>query len=85
MINKVYSVYDSKAKAYLPPFYATNAAVAGRMIQDAVSDPTHLFAKHAADYTLLEVADFDDDTGIFTPLSSHVNLGLLLTYLPTNN
>ena len=80
MIIKVYSVYDSKAKAFLPPFFATNAGVAGRMMQEACSDQNHQFFKFAGDYTLFEVASFDDDTGIFEP-QTHVNLGGLITYV----
>lgn len=83
MIMKVYSVYDSKAKAYLPPFFATNGAVAGRMMQEACSDPKHQFHKFAPDYTLMELADFDDDTGVFTPHASQNNLGNLQTFIPS--
>lgn len=84
MLMKVYSVFDTKAKAYLPPFFATNAAVAGRMMEDACSDPKHPFNVHSADYILFEVADFDDDSGIFTS-QTHVNLGNLVTFKPVRD
>ena len=81
MKQKVFSVYDCKAKAYLQPFHVNNSAVATRMIADAVADPNHMFNKHAADYTLFEIAEFDDETGQFTPDYGHVNLGCLITFL----
>lgn len=85
MLNQVFSVFDSKAKAFLPPFYATNGAVAGRMMQDACSDPKHPFNIHAADYSLFQVATFDDDSGRFEPLDTFVNLGNLVTFIPITN
>lgn len=82
MVNQVFSVFDTKAQAFLPPFYATNGAVACRMMLDACSDPKHPFNVHSGDYNLFQVASFDDDTGRFDPLDSFVNLGSLVTFLP---
>jgi hypothetical protein len=84
MINSVYSVFDTKASAFLQPFHAINNAVACRMIADAVAEPNHMFNKHAADFVLFELGEFDDTTGIFTS-KTHVNLGTLLTYIPNDN
>lgn len=84
-VAKVFSVFDSKAKAYLQPFHAANAAVASRMIADAVQQDDHMFNKHAADFTLFELGDFDDLSGTFTNHSTAVNLGNLLTFLPSND
>ena len=80
-VQKVFSVYDSKAQAYLQPFHAINAAVASRMIADAVSQPDHNFNRHAADFTLFELGDFDDLTGTFANHSTAINLGNLITFL----
>lgn len=84
-VLKVYSVFDSKAQAFLQPFHALNAAVASRMIADAVRQPDHMFRTHAADFTLMELGDFDDLTGTFSNHQTAVNLGNLLTFVEPNN
>lgn len=71
----IFSVYDSKAEAYLPPFYAHNAAVARRTMEQAVTDPNHNFRRYAEDYTLFEVGQFDDSTGNFIDLQPKKSLG----------
>lgn len=81
MINRVYSVFDTKANAYLQPFHAINAAVATRMIADAVSQPDHMFNKHAADFVLYDLGEFCDERGVFVS-TTPVNLGCLLSFLP---
>lgn len=59
----MFSVYDSKAKAYIPPFFFPKVAMAIRVFTDSVNDPHHQFNKHPEDYTLFEIGIFDDETG----------------------
>jgi len=85
-----FSVYDSKAKAFIQPFYAPNAAVASRMISDAVEQRDHMFHKHAADYTLYQIGEFDETTGLLSSQLkdngdfAYTNLGCLITFLPAD-
>lgn len=81
MILKIFSVYDNKAAAFLPPFFMSNTAVAQRAFSDAVSDPSHAFAKNPTDYNLFEVGSFDDLTAVITPLALFENLGMAANYL----
>lgn len=74
MITSIFSVYDSKTSAYLPPFYMTTRPAAMRAIADAVSDPDHTFHRHAADYALFFLGTFCDNTAKFDMESSPVNL-----------
>jgi len=62
---KIFSVYDDKAKAYLPPFFLPEVGMAVRAFKDCVNDPGHNFGKHPADYTLFQCGAFDDRTGLF--------------------
>jgi len=78
MIQKVFSIYDCKAEAFLPPFYTHNARVAVRMLQKAATDTSHDFCRFAADYTLFEIGEWDDTTGMFLEQVSHVNHGTIL-------
>lgn len=59
----IYSIYDRKAGAYLPPFTFRSHAEAIRAIQQtAVSKESNL-GKYPEDFTLRLLGEFDDDTG----------------------
>ena len=59
----VFSVYDSKAGAYLRPFYERNAATALRSFEEACRDTQSNFYKYAADYTLFDIGKWDEEDG----------------------
>jgi hypothetical protein len=61
MIHKIFSIYDQKARAYLPPFYMHQTEMAIRVFSDCINSDNHQFAKHPADYTLFELGTFDDE------------------------
>lgn len=60
MIQEIFTIYDSKAGAYLPPFFLPTVPMATRVFGDCVNDPTHQFSKHPLDYTLVHVGQFND-------------------------
>lgn len=62
MKTGMFSIYDSKAKAYSLPFHAVNDHVAMRMVGAAVNDPGTTLNKHPEDFVLYEIARFDDET-----------------------
>lgn len=66
MIRKVFSVYDEASGAYLPPFHLNTVGQAVRAITDCVNDQNHEFGRHPSDYTLFQLGEYDDTTGIFT-------------------
>lgn len=70
MIYKIFSVFDEKAKAFLPPFFLPEKAMAVRVFSDCANDVNHQFGKHPEDYTLFELGNFDGSSGQLTP-SSH--------------
>jgi len=77
MKYKVFAIYDGAVEAYLNPFHLRSVAEAIRSVQDLVNDPKMRFHQHAADYTLYEVAEYDDCKGQFYPHQSFKNLGVL--------
>jgi hypothetical protein len=81
MILKAFSVYDSKAEAYLPPFFTTTAALAMRSFETAANSGEHDFSKYAADYTLFEIGHYDDATAQLVALEAFSNLGTALTFI----
>lgn len=63
MIQKIYTVFDAKAEAYIQPFFSPNDAMATRSFESACNDSAHDFFRHAEDYTLFCIGDFDADHG----------------------
>lgn len=60
---KVFTVFDVKSSAYMQPFYMHTVGQAVRAWMDSVNDPKTQFNKHPEDFTLFEVAEYDDETG----------------------
>lgn len=65
---RIYTIRDSKAEAYLQPFFATTDGVALRYITSALDDPDHEFTKHIEDYILFLIGQFDEETGELDPI-----------------
>lgn len=80
-MTRVYSVYDSKAKAYSQPIFSMNNATMIRSFTKAANQEGHDFHTFAADYTLFCLAEWDELTGTFTQLDVQENLGLAVNYL----
>jgi len=66
MIMGVFSVFDRAAGAYLRPFFFPRPGEAVRAFQDLVNDDTTQFHRHAEDYVLFHIGDYDDSTGVLT-------------------
>jgi hypothetical protein len=65
VIYNVFSIYDEKADAFLPPFILPNVNMAKRVFSDCVNSDTHQFGLNPTDYTLFELGTFDDANGQF--------------------
>ena len=84
MKHRIFSVFDVKAKAYLPPFFMPEQGQAIRIFTDCVNKPEHQFGAHPADYALFEIGDFDDNHGSLVPCApSLVCQGLELVNAPS--
>jgi len=80
MLLKMFSIYDSKAKAYFPPFLLANQAMAIRVFGDCVNDVNHAFYRNPTDYALFEVGVFDDTKGLIVPVAIPEFIGLAAEY-----
>lgn len=70
MLLEVVSIFDKQLGAYSQPSFVASKGVALRSFTDQVnssSSPMHL---HPEDYSLFRIAQFDDVSGEFIPLSS---------------
>lgn len=84
MKQKMFTIYDSKAFAYLPPFFIHREEMAQRAFGEACNSPTHQFGKFPADYTLFKIGVFDDETAVLVSFAPE-NLGNGLTFLKPQN
>lgn len=81
MKRLMFSVYDSKAEAYLPPFVANTEAVAIRMVAASTLDPNSDMHRFGADYTLFHIGEWDEDAGLVALNDAHINLGTALSIM----
>lgn len=61
----VYTVYDKAIGAFMQPFFVRAKGEALRSFSDACNDEKSNFYRHAADYTLMFLGEFDDSNGLF--------------------
>lgn len=79
--HKVFSVFDSKAKAWLPPFVSPNAAVALRAFESAANQAGHDFNRFAADFVLFEIGAWCESTGELLNVGEKVSLGVAIEFI----
>ncbi len=75
MIKKVFAVYDSKAEYYKNPFMLTTVGEALRMFGDIVNDGRSEINLHPEDYTLMQIAEYDEIKGEYKNIPANISLG----------
>lgn len=65
MKQKIFTIYDSKANAYLTPFFLHQDGMALRVFTDCVNNFNHQFGKHPEDYTLFNIGSWSDEKAKF--------------------
>jgi len=65
MNQNIFTIYDSKAHAYLTPFFLHNQDMAIRIFADCINDQSHQFGKHPEDYTLFHIGSWSDEKAKF--------------------
>lgn len=76
----IYCVYDSKAEAYMQPFFMQTKGQAIRGFDDVCNDASTQFYKHPADFTLFELGSFDDSNGHIETYLAPVAIGNALEF-----
>ena len=78
MQTKIFAIFDGKAEAYLQPMFLQTKGLAIRAFTGAINDPKHPFSKHAADYTLFEIGEWDDTNAEFKQheVRQHIGNGI---------
>lgn len=62
-----YTVFDTKALQYHPPFFASTDGAAVRSLQDLANDPNTTVGRHPSDYVLYCAGTYDDSRGLLEP------------------
>jgi len=80
MKHNIYSVYDTKAKLFIIPFFLHNDDLAIRIFKECANSQQHMFGKHPADFVLYKIGSFDDNTATVEvqPVIEQVALALEL-------
>lgn len=78
---KLFCVLDTKANFFMQPFPETSTIAALRGFDVAVNEGKSTFSKFPDDFCLMELAEFDQQTGELIPYTSPQNLGSARTVL----
>lgn len=69
MFWRVCAIYDAGAKVFSQPFAVRHVAEARRSVQQTVNDGQSTMAKYPDQFSLWQVADWDDDKGVMVALA----------------
>lgn len=81
MIQLVFAVFDGATKAYMQPFFCNTIEEAMRSFRTICNDPSTTLNQYPGDYTLFQLGEYDQKTGVITSLPTPHSLGLALTYI----
>lgn len=81
MILQVMVVYDSKARAFMLPFYVTTVEVGQRAFSEGANTADHQLCKAPNDFTLFHLGSYNDDKAEFSFLPNRIDLGLAVNYV----
>lgn len=78
---KIFTVYDAISESFSPPMVNRNRGEATRSFTDEVNNPNSQLNKHAKDYTLFEIADWDPSTGRIDVYEAPFPVGTAIEFL----
>lgn len=85
MNKKIFATYDSKAEAYLQPFFMRARGEAVRAWETVCNDPKSEFYNHPEDFTLFELGEYDELTGTLFPHQAKIALGCAIEFKKVQN
>ena len=84
-VTKIFAVWDSKAEAYMQPFFASTVGLALRIFSDNVANQDSVLFKYPDDFVLFEIGLWDERTGEMINHEANINLGMAREYHPSKN
>lgn len=76
----IYSIYDEKVEAYNTPFFEKAHPAAIRMFEDLANDAHTSVHRHAQDFTLYAIGEWDDEKADIQRYENPQNLGRASDY-----
>lgn len=73
-MSKMYTVYDSKSETYSSPTANPARGQAIRSFGDAVNTGSSVLSTHPEDFTLFEIGEFDDQTGLLKAYDAKISV-----------
>jgi hypothetical protein len=70
MIQNIYTIFDTAASAFNPPFYMHNDGMAFRAFSDNVNDEKSIISKHPEQFILFKLGEYDDSEAMFDLLDT---------------
>jgi len=74
MLLRCYSIFDSKALQYHPPFHQSTDGAAVRALGDLVADMQTQVGRHPRDFVLYFIGTYDDHKGAMQPVEPLVHV-----------
>lgn len=81
---KIYSVFDKKVQKYGPLMSFPNDTMCIRAIEMDMNNSNCVIGAYPFDFCIVRVADFDDSTGIVTPLDMVDNIYECANFIKTS-
>lgn len=63
---KVFAIHDSKVGAYMQPWLARTVGEALRSWEQLCNDGKSMMSEHPSDFSLFEIAEYDENTGRYS-------------------
>lgn len=82
---KLFTVYDSKAESYDPPFFAKTTAEGMRSFEIGCNSPQTAMYQAPEDFTFFEIGEFELATGEIHPYKNLKNLGMATNFKKQQN
>lgn len=76
----LYSVYDTKVQYFRDPMFMRNRGEALRTWTEVANAEKHEISSHPSDFSLMELGEFDDQTGKIEMLPVPHSLGLAVQF-----
>jgi hypothetical protein len=81
MKQLVFAVYDSKAELFNQPMFFTALGEAIRAFGDEANRSESAIYKHPNDYSLFQIGEYYQETGLLESLTTPKSLGLGIEYI----
>lgn len=81
MIKEVFATYDSKGGFYNDPFMVRSKGEAIRGFMTAANDPKTSIGQYPEDFTLFQLAQYDDHSGKYSNYDTPLSCGVAIEFV----